>query len=72
MDFLLPLTLMDNTLVIQKVSSFTLINHLLVLFKETRDGRAVAQTDCLFYGLHKDDLEKLIEQHDDMKKIIYE
>ncbi|CDW91576.1 cation channel family protein [Stylonychia lemnae] len=43
-----------------------------VLFKETRDGKAVAQTDCLFYALHKDDLEKLIDQHDDMKKIIYE
>ena len=25
-----------------------------VIYRETRDGKAVAQTDCLFYSLHKD------------------
>mgnify|MGYP000683143663 CR=1 FL=1 len=28
-----------------------------VIFKEVRDGKAVAQTDCLLFTLHKDNLE---------------
>lgn len=40
--------------------------------KETRDGKAVAQTDCLFYSLHKDDLERLNENFPDFKIIFVE
>ena len=32
-----------------------------VIFKEPRDGKAVAYTDCLFYSLSKDDLDKLLD-----------
>lgn len=32
-----------------------------VIFKETRDGKAVAQTDCMLYSLHKDYIEQLYE-----------
>ncbi len=43
-----------------------------VLNKSTRDGKAVAQSDCTFFSLHKDMLYNLFDQFPDMKREIEE
>jgi len=46
--------------------------HSDVIFKETRDGKAVAQTDSMLYSVHKDQLEELFEKFPEMKAILKE
>ena len=41
-----------------------------MIFKVTREDKAVALTDCLFFAVNKDDLEKLMDQHSDMREFI--
>jgi len=43
-----------------------------VIHKENRDGKAVAQTDCTFYSLHKDHLEKILDQFPEQRAIFEE
>lgn len=39
-----------------------------VIFKEPRDGKAMAFKDCLFFSLHRDNLEKLLDTYPDMRE----